>query len=65
MWITGERVNLTVLEEDWQKIRPFFADGTFDPSSAPKGMTEVDMERDPLYQRVLAALTPIFTKDFP
>jgi hypothetical protein len=65
IWISGERVSLTIQEEDWLKIRPFLEDGSFDPSVVPSGFAGVDMWQDPLYQRVLDTLTPIFTEDFP
>ena len=64
MWITGERANLVIEESDWLKIRPFIEDGTFDPDTVPKFGAGVDIEQDPLYQRVLSSLAVVFTKDF-
>ncbi len=70
----GIGVNVTVLNEDWKRIVPYFQDGTFNPAIVPVGrsfgwpeseasMGDVD---DPdFYLRVLFVLQQLFTEDFP
>lgn len=77
MRISGNGMNVLVVEEDWKKILPYLADGTLDPSlnPVPTKITDkilvpydsvwVNLRDEQLRQRVLSLLQRLFTRSYP
>lgn len=79
VWIRGRRANLTILKEDWEKIEPFFKDGSFVPLVTPilgdRGgwlRREVAYDGPPLdgadkglYETILQQLQQLFPEEWP
>jgi hypothetical protein len=70
----GIGVDVTILNEDWKKIVPYFQDGTFNPAIVPVGRSFdgpnseasiADVVDPDFYRRVLHVLQQLFTEDFP
>jgi len=70
----GVGVDVCILLEDWKKIAPYIADGSFNPAVVPVARTcvhpgseasIVDLTDVDFYTRVLNTLKMLFTVDFP
>lgn len=69
------RVGVYVRGEDWAKIQPYLADGSFSPqlfpagqageASIPADVAVLDTARGSLYDRVYGTLCRLFPDDYP
>jgi hypothetical protein len=65
VWIRGQGVDITVLRADWEKILPYFLDGTFEPSQTPVPNISPAVGDSFLYRRILNTMKQLFLDEFP
>lgn len=61
----GEGVDVIVLWQDWEKVLPYVESGYFSPFVYPTTTGTSTVPDKALYDRVLAVLQSLFTRDFP